>query len=191
LSAFGDEISPDLKTQMDVLEEYDVKFIEMRGVDGKNLVKHTLDEVREIKKQLDDRGFGISAIGSPIGKIGITDDFGPHLDLFKHTLEVAGILETGYVRMFSFFMPEGSDPSVFRPEVMGRWEKFIEAARDTGLTLLHENEKDIYGDTAERCQDLLETMNCGYLMATFDPASFVQCNVSTFPEAKASRRNSP
>jgi len=183
LSAFADEIDTSLTTQMDILEQHDIKYIEMRGVNGKNLVQHSLDEVKEIKRQLDDRGFKISAIGSPIGKIKITDDFQPHLDLFKHTLEIANMLETQYIRMFSFFMPAGENPDLYRDEVMKRWHEFIKAAEGFGVVLLHENEKDIYGDIAERCLDLLKTMNCSYMKAIIDPANFVQCNVETYPHA--------
>ncbi len=64
----------------------------------------------------------------------IGDDFAPHLELFKHTLEIAGIMESRYIRMFSFFLPEGEDPSIYRDEVMGRWQRFIEAARGIGMT---------------------------------------------------------
>ena len=183
LSAFADEISKDLKTQMDVLEQNDVQYIEMRGVNGKSLVKHSLEEVKEIKRQIDERGFKISAVGSPIGKIDIREEFGPHLDLFRHTMEIGGILETKYIRMFSFFIPEGEDPAKYRDEVMERWSMFIRAAEGRGFVLLHENEKDIYGDTPERCLDLLRTMKCSYMKAVFDPANFIQRDVETYPKA--------
>lgn len=183
LSAFADEIDESLDIQMDVLEQNGIKYIEMRGVDGRNLVEYSLQEVKEIKRRLDERGFKLSAIGSPIGKIYITDDFQPHLELFKHTLEVARTMEVKYIRMFSFFIPQGEEPAKYRDEVMNRWRQFIKAAEGYDVVLLHENEKDIYGDTAERCLDLLETMNCEYLKATFDPANFIQCNVKTYPEA--------
>ena len=183
LSAFADEINPGLSTQISVLKKYGINHIEMRGVNGKNITKHTLDEVKEIKKELDDNGFKISAVGSPIGKIQITADFAPELDLFKHVLEQAKILDTKYIRMFSFFMPEGKNPADYRDEVMSRMQQYIDAAKGSGLVLLHENEKDIYGDTAERCLDLLKTLNCDYLKATFDPANFVQCGVAPFPHA--------
>lgn len=183
LSAFSDEIDMDLKTQMDVLDTHGIKHIEMRGVNGKNITELTLDEAKEIKKLLDLRGFKVSALGSPIGKIKITDSFEDHLQLFRHTLELARILDVRYIRMFSFFMPKGEKPEDYRDEVMKRWKLFIEAAEGKGVILLHENEKDIYGDTPERCRDLLDTMNCPYLRATFDPANFVQCECETFPHS--------
>ena len=157
LSAFADEIADDLRTQMDVLDEHGIKYIEMRGVNGKNITSHSLDEVREIKRQLDARGFKISAVGSPLGKIKITDDFAAHLELFKHTLKIAQILETRYIRIFSFYLPEQEEPSKYRNDVMKRLEEFIAEAEGTGITLLHENEKDIYGDIPERCLDLFKT----------------------------------
>ena len=183
LSAFADEIDMDLQTQMDVLKRHDINHIEMRGVNGKCVVEYSLKEIEKIKKQLDKRGFKISAIGSPLGKINITDDFKPHLELFQHTLKIADILETNYIRMFSFFIPEGEEPDSYRDQVMNRWSQFIEEAAGTGITLLHENEKEIYGDTAQRCLDLLETMECDYFKAIFDPANFVQCGVTTYPDA--------
>ena len=183
LSAFADEIDPALDVQMDVLEQHEISYIEIRGVDGKNITQYPLDEVKAIKEQLDDRGFKISAIGSPIGKINITDDFGPHLELFKHTLEIAKILEIRYIRMFSFYIPEGEKPESYREEVMNRWRQFMQAAQGTGITLLHENEKGIYGDTPQRCLDLVREINSEDMKLIFDPANFVQCDVETYPEA--------
>lgn len=183
LSAFADEIDMNLDKQMEVLKEHDISYIEMRGVNGKCIVDYSLDEVRILKNKLDRNGFKLSSIGSPIGKIGITDDFGPHLDLFKHTIEIAKIMECKYIRMFSFFIPEGEKPEKYRDEVMCRWSEFVKAAEGSGLILLHENEKGIYGDTDERCLDILKTLNCSYVKAIFDPANFVQCNVKTYPEA--------
>lgn len=183
LSAFADEIDMDLKAQMDILEKHDIHYIEIRGVNGKCIVDYSLEEVKEIKNSLDERGFKISSIASPIGKILITDDFEPHLDLFKHTLNIAKILESKYIRMFSFFMPEDEDPGKYRDEVMHRWSAFVRVAKGYEIVLLNENEKNIYGDTPEKCLDILQTMNCEYVKAVFDPANFVQCNVKTYPEA--------
>ena len=183
LTGFADEIDMDLQVQLDVFEELGINFIEMRGVNGKGLVNHTLEEVKLIKQQLDDRNVKLSAIGSPIGKYGITDDFVPHLDLFKHTLDIARIMEAPYIRMFSFWMPKGEDPDNYRNAVIYRWGEFINLAEDSGITLLHENEKGIYGDTAEHCLELLSTLKCDYVKAIFDPANFIQCDEETFPKA--------
>ncbi len=183
ISAFADEIDMDLKKQMDTLDEHGIKYIEMRGVNGKGLVEYSASEAKEIKKQLDDRGFKLSAVGSPLGKIKITDDFSAHLDLFRHTLEIAHVMEVKYIRMFSFFMPGKEDPGIYRDEVLERWSLFVHEAKGCNVILSHENEKGIYGDTAKRCLDILETLDCDYVKAVFDPANFVQCGEETYPRA--------
>ncbi|GMA65003.1 hypothetical protein [Alicyclobacillus fastidiosus] len=77
VSAFADEISADLKEQLDVLDAEGIKHIEFRSVWNKNVLDLSDDELRRVREALDGRGFRISAVGSPIGKISIIDDFAP------------------------------------------------------------------------------------------------------------------
>ena len=177
-SAFADEISPDLSVQIKQLQKLGIRYIEARGIDGKNIADYTVAEAGEVKKRLDDSGMKLSAIGSPIGKIQITDRFEPELDRFKNILDLANLFETRYIRMFSFFM-DSSRTDEYRGEVMDRWGQYLELAKGRGVVLLHENEKGIYGDTAERCKDLMDTLRCEQMGLTFDPANFVQCQVDT------------
>jgi len=183
LSAFGDEISPNLDEQIRVLLANDVHYLEFRSWEGQVIIDYPIPQVKEAFKKLSDAGIGVSALGSPIGKIPITEAFDPHLERFQKTLEVAHALQTSYIRMFSFYIPTGDDPARWRDEVIKRWQSFIETSKGAGVTLLHENESGIYGDTAERGLDLLDTLHCEYVKATFDPANFVQCNVETYPHA--------
>ena len=87
--------------------------------------------------------------------------------------------------MFSFFMPEGKDPQSYRDEVMRRLRALSDAARAhrAEIMLLHENESDIYGDTADRCRDIFESVGAENLRLTLDPANFVSCGVRPFSEA--------
>lgn len=182
ISAFADEAASSLEDQLDFLERCNISHIEMRKVDDRQLVDHSLAETEAIRRRLDKRGFRVSAVGSPLGKIAISDDFKPHLALFRHTLEIARILDTAFIRMFSFYIPEGEDPARWRGEVISRWEQFLEAAGDRPVTLVHENEKRIYGDTAARCLDLLEALG-GRAGLAFDPANFIQCDEEPYPAA--------
>lgn len=179
ISGFADEIASPLEKQIEVLKKLGVCYIEMRGVNGKSLVEHSLDEVREIKKQLDANGIKISSVGSPIGKIMITDDFEDHFQLYKKTVEIAEILETPNIRMFSFYIPQDEEPEKYRDEVFRRIKMFVDYAREQNVVLLHENEKDIYGDIASRCLDLMENFGCENFKAVFDFANFVQCGQET------------
>jgi sugar phosphate isomerase/epimerase len=175
ISSFADEAANGLKEQMRVSSKNGIKFIEMRGVNGKSLVDLDIKSVKAIKNELDAQGFRLSAVGSPFGKIGINDDFGPHLEKFKHCVEIAHELETRFIRIFSFYVPGGADPAVYHDKVMEYLGRFVEETKGSGVVCCHENEKGIYGSTPERCLEILQTFD-GKIKGIFDPANFIQEN---------------
>lgn len=179
LSGFADEIHESLSEQIRVLKKLGMNHVEMRGVNGKGLVEYPIQEIKEIKKQLDAEGIRLSSVGSPIGKIQITDAFEPHMELFRHTVETAHIMEADYIRMFSFFMPENQDYAPYKNEVMNRLGQMADYAKANDIILLHENEKEIYGDTAPRCLEIMKTFYGDHFKAVFDFANFVQCRQDT------------
>lgn len=180
LSAFADEGGKTLADQIKALKDNKLTHIEPRGIDGVNISDYSSEMAKEMKKILDDNGIGVSSIGSPFGKIGIKDDFEPHFEKFKQTVENACILGTENIRMFSFFIDEGDDCAVYRDEVMERLEKMCDYSLKSGIWCCHENEKDIYGDTDDRCLDILTTLK-GKIKGIFDPANFIQCGVEILP----------
>lgn len=177
LAAFADEAGADLNEQIAAMKGNGIQYLEIRGVDGENISDLTKEKAKEVRKRLDDEGLAVWSLGSPYGKINIEDDFGPHLDKFCRGLELAEILGTEHIRLFSFFMPEGKSPADYKNEVVERLGKFIEKAKGSGIILCHENEKGIYGDIASRCLEIHQTFP--ELRAVFDPANFVQCGQDT------------
>lgn len=176
LAAFADEAGSDVEVQIRALQENGIPCLEIRGVGDKNITALTMDEAKELKKRLDDAGISVWSIGSPLGKISVGDEFAPHLDTFKHTLELSRVLGAGNIRMFSFFCPKG-EAAYCRDIVFERLHQFCAAAQGSGITLCHENEKGIYGDTADRCLDILQ--NFPAIKAVYDPANFLQCGEDT------------
>lgn len=178
-SGFADEISPDTTLQFEHLNKLNIEYFEPRGIDGKNISDLTLDEANALKQKMDKYGIKVSSIGSPIGKIFITDEFEPHMQKLENTIKIAKILGTKYIRMFSFFIPKGEDAGNYRDEVIKRLKAMTSLAEKENIILLHENEKEIYGDVADRCFDVLSEVNSPNLKAVFDPANFVQCGEDT------------
>ena len=188
LSAFADEISPDLEEQIAVLSSEKVRFLDLRGVWNTNVLDLSDQQVTRVKETLDAHGIGVAAIGSPIGKVPIDSSFNEHLHLFERAITVAQALQTPYIRIFSFYPPAASDrgavnPAEYRVEVLRRLREMTARARAAAVILLHENEKDIYGDTITRCVDLLQGINDAHFQAVFDPANFIQCGQTPYPDA--------
>lgn len=178
ISAFADEIDPDPVVQLNVLAEHSIRHVEFRSILGKNVLDLDDADHAAFRALLRDRGVTLSAIGSPIGKIAITDPFEPHIERFEKALELALFYEAPRVRVFSFYIPQGDDPANHRGEVIRRMATLAEIAAQQGVTLFLENEKGIYGDTAERVLDILEAVDSPALGSAFDPANFLEVGES-------------
>jgi sugar phosphate isomerase/epimerase len=183
LSGFADEISPDLDEQLAVLSGESISHLELRSVWSTNVADLDDAQVARLRRRLDESGVRVSAIGSPIGKIGIEAPFEPELQRLRRVADVAAELGTTIVRVFSFFIPRGRDPEGYRTEVVDRMAALAALAAERRLVLAHENEKEIYGDRPERCADIIATVGSPALRATFDAANFVQCGVRPHADA--------
>ena len=177
LSGFADEISPEPRVQLETLAAESIRYLELRSAWSVNVADLTDAELASFRRETEDAGVRVSAIGSPIGKIGIGEPLGPELERMRRIADVAGLLGTTIVRVFSFFIPAGEPPERYRQEVIDRMGALAQIAAEGGILLAHENEKEIYGDIPERCADLIASVGSPALRATFDAANFVQCGV--------------
>jgi sugar phosphate isomerase/epimerase len=184
LSAFADEISPDLSEQIDVLRNEGIRFLDLRAVWGTNVLDLTDQQVAGIKQSLDRHGVGVAAIGSPIGKVPIDHSLDDQLRRLERAILLAEVFGTPFIRIFSFY-PATSNPapvSAYRDEVVARLRVLTERARHAGITLLHENDTGLYGDTIARCVDVMQSVDDAHLRAVLDPANFIQSQQAPFPD---------
>lgn len=175
--AFADEANSMIDGQIKAMLRNNINGLEIRNVDGTNVSEISTAKAKEVLRKLQDNGFMVWSVGSPVGKSDIDGDFKRDIESFKHTLEIAHTLNAENIRIFSFYIPWDKDPSEFKNEVIDRLGVFADIASGSGITLCHENEKGIYGDTAERCLDIFKAIPD--IRGIFDPANFVQCGVDT------------
>ena len=188
LSGFSDEIDDDFATQCRVVTDLGLTHIEIRSAWGTNILDLDADQLATVQRLLAEHGLRVSSIGSPIGKIAITDDFGPHLERMRHAAEIAQLLQAPYIRLFSFFIPAGDDPDDHRDEVITRMRAIALVAEEAGVVAVHENEKDIFGDIPRRVLDIVTTVDSPNLKLAWDPANYVQCGVKPYTEGYADLR---
>lgn len=188
LSGFGDEIDDDPEIQIAVLQALGANHIEVRSAWGSNIVDLDEAKLRELKNLLDGAGMGVSAIASPIGKVDVSLPVAHEIERLRRAINAAGILGAGYIRIFSFYYADGVAVESIREAVMERMAALAAVAEETGVVLLHENEKDIYGDTPDRVLDIIETVGSPSLKVAWDAANFVQVGVKPFEEGYAKLR---
>ena len=174
ITGLADEISAEPGEQIAVLRSEGLRFLEFRGVWNENVLALATGKLTEFRRRLDDAGIGVSAIASPVGKVKIDTPFGPELDRFKRSLDVAERMGAAYVRVFSYYPPEGGRIEEHRAEVLERMRQKVEAAQGRPVTIFCENESDLYGMSPEHCREIIDY--CGgreRLVQCFDPGNFV------------------
>ena len=185
LSGFSDEISPEPREQCRVAGGLGLKYLEVRSAWNVNILDLDGDQLATLRQTLKEFDLSVSSIGSPIGKIYIDEDFEPHRGRMRHAAEVARRLGARYIRIFSFFLREGDDPESHRDEVLRRMRALADVAEQYDVVLLHENEKEIYGDIPRRCLDIVTAVDSPKLRVAWDAANFVQVGVRPFTEGYA------
>ncbi|GAA2066571.1 sugar phosphate isomerase/epimerase family protein [Leifsonia soli] len=178
LSGFGDEIDADPVVQTAVLQALGASFIEVRSAWGVNIVDLDAAQLDRLAAVFEERGMGVSAIASPVGKVDVALPVEHEVERLGRAIAAAERLGSRYIRLFSFFRAEGVAVESIRDDVMVRMRALADRAEAAGVILLHENEKDIYGDTPERCLDIVETVGSPALRLAWDSANFVQVGVA-------------
>lgn len=169
LSAFADEAGSSLDEQIAALRANGIDYIEPRNIGSKPILTLTDEELREVRKKLDENGIKVGSLGSPIGKYPINEPFEIHLKDFERALDVCDVLGTKNMRMFSFFV-EQEELEKYRDEVIRRLKVLSEMAEARGIRLCHENESRIYGQMPGEVRDLLAAVPA--LFGIFDPANY-------------------
>ncbi|ATH60105.1 MULTISPECIES: sugar phosphate isomerase/epimerase family protein [Staphylococcus] len=182
ISGFSDEISSNLNTQLKTVNKLGMHYISLRGIDDKNISKYSVDMIKnDVLPRLSKWDIGVSSIGSPIGKIYVDDEtaFQEQLAQLKTLCEISQLLNCRYIRIFSFYIPRNEDFDKYKDSVIEKLKQFAEIAEQYNVILLHENEKDIFGDIARRCKLIFDEVGSTHFKAIFDFANFVQCGENT------------
>lgn len=174
LCAFADEISSDLDEQIRVCREFGISLIELRSVGGVNVLDFTTQMRESIRSRLAESGMSVACIGSPIGKVQISEPWERHFERFKIAIELAEFFGAKLVRLFSYYPPRpGVDRNKYREEVIKRMRAKVDYVRDRDITLVHENESEIYGERLRECLDLMQSIDSPRLRFAFDFANFI------------------
>ena len=183
LSGFGDEISSILDEQLDTLQQAGIALLDLRGIWGKNVLEFSDAEVSTVSETLARRGMRVSCVATPVGKAPVDGDFTQQQATLARGIDIANMLDTTNVRIFSYYIPDGDEPEQHRDEVLRRLMALVEQARVAGVTLLHENERGIYGDSPVRCHDLHTMIDSPHFLAVWDPGNFASCGYRPYHES--------
>ncbi len=182
LSGFGDEIDPDPVVQLAVLQALGARHIEVRSAWDTNVVDLSAEQLDRMATVIKAQDMAVSAVASPIGKVDVAGDPEAELVRLSRAITAAHRFGTRYIRIFSFYRAEGVSAASIRDAVLHRMRSLVDLAERNDVVLLHENEKDIYGDVPSRVRDLVESIGSDALRVAWDNANFVQVGVRPFTD---------
>lgn len=150
LAAIGDEIGPSLPEMLSFCDENDVRRLDMRTVDGRNLMGITLEEVAAIARQLKAAGITVPTFVSPVlkwpapgkapagGKVDFAFDPAtcPSSDPLAHAFAVAKALGAPRIRVFSHLRY----PGFLADDLIPPMRRLFDLAHDFDITIEVENE---------------------------------------------------
>lgn len=168
LCAFADEAGSSIDSQIQALKDNGISLIEVRSIDSKSVINFSDADIVRYKKSLDEAGITVWSIGSPIGKVDVSEDFDLYTQKVRRVGEIANMFGTRRVRGFSFYNAYDK-----KDEVIRRLNTMVEILKEYDVDYCHENEKEIYGDVADRVLDLVEGVKG--MKYVYDPANYLQC----------------
>ena len=156
LSAFADEAADSAADQIAALKQAMIDHVDLRSVDGINIVELPVDHAKQVKQMLGDAGIKVGMYGSPIGKTDIADDVQIELDRVDHLGKMLDVFGATDVRIFSFYNKDGVPRDDWKAKSFDKLGKLSDRAAELGLVLYHENETEVYGDHPDQIVELAE-----------------------------------
>lgn len=170
-TGFADEAEKSLDQQISTLKEVGWSAIELRLIDGKNVVDQTDDEWAQSWNKLQEEGIEVVGFGGQIANWArpITSDFQVDIDELKRVAPRMRQANTKFLRTMSY--PNDADSPLERDawlaEAVRRFKELAVIAEAEGIILAHENCSGIGADP-EGYLELVEAVNSPALQLIFD-----------------------
>ncbi|MDQ2711730.1 MAG: sugar phosphate isomerase/epimerase [Acidobacteriota bacterium] len=197
IAAITDEFSPSLAEAIPMMKEIGMTGAELRVIDGKNILDLTDDELKVVKRTLDDAGLAVISIASPLLKCVI--EAGPKLDTrfehdvfaSKHTLadqprlteravNVAHLFGARIIRVFSYWRTV--EPFECYPAIACALSDLADIAKREDLIIGLENEHACNVGTGAETAQLLDLVPDPAVMIVWDPANALVAGELPFPD---------
>lgn len=172
-SAFADEAAPGIQDQIAALVASGIGAIDVRSVDGVNVLAMSDRALDETRAACDEAGITVQSVGSPVNKVVFS-----HLTMSEETaklsqaIRAAKTLGTKRIRVFTPEVPPSQGKAAWA-ELRPLMETMIKMAADEDMLLLHENDAHYFGAFPAHAEILFGEFGGPHFKAAFDFANTV------------------
>ena len=171
LTGFADEISPDLQTQVQTLVKLGVKGLDLRSVDGINVLDLTPSDLSRVHDLCEENGIHVQSIGSPVNKVPYdVMNAATEMDRLRRAARAANLIHVKRIRIFTPEAPEDQHDAM-ASNVIAWMSEQRRIAEGEGVILLHENDAKFWGAYPANAKRLFEALGNGSFRAAFDFAN--------------------
>jgi L-ribulose-5-phosphate 3-epimerase len=203
LGIITDEVSPDLNEVLTTFfPKYQLKWAEIRNValNGKSSYVYkaaTPEQLKNIKKQLDDHNVKLSVLDTAVYKVALPGtklagkneadlhppqgEFERQLDDLKRAADAAHTLGINRLRIFTF--SRVVDPDSVFDQVVDHLGKALKVAKEQDVVLMVENEFSCNTATGAESAKLFKAVPDRRLMHVWDPGNCFEAGEEPFPKA--------
>lgn len=197
LGAITDEFSMDFEHALDVMLEYGLKEVELRGLWNKNIADLTDEDVKRAKEAIVKRGMRVCVLSTPffkcdepgLKKAGVTGPthlatertFEQQIELLNRLIEIAKIFGTKIIRTFSFWKRSPLTDEVWK-KIVNAYKEPLEIAKKEGVVLALENEAACYIGTGKEAGKLVREINDSNLKIVWDPGNAFCAGEVPYPD---------
>jgi L-ribulose-5-phosphate 3-epimerase len=178
LSVITDEIAAGLGPALDVCEELGIGAVELRTIDGVQIVDQAPEALHGMRQELDARGFTVCSIASPFLKCHRADDPLVQEQVLERALQAASVLSAPLVRAFAYWRE--ADPSAALPDIGRALNRAAARASDAGVTLALENEHECNVATSAEARAALDAADSPHLRLIWDPGNAAMLDPVSF-----------
>ena len=189
IAVISDEISEDLDHACSVIsKEFGLEWVELRGINGKNLQNLTEDEVAAARRTLMKYNLRVTDIASPLFKVdwpgaplskyaekrdqfGADANFKQQDQVLERSIHLAKSFGTDKVRCFDFWRLDDVKP--YRSAINDKLQQTAELAGKQGIMLVLENEFACNTGTGRESAATLAGIPSRNLALNWDPGNAV------------------
>jgi L-ribulose-5-phosphate 3-epimerase len=197
VAVINDEISQDFGRACEVTShEFEMEWIELRGMWNKNVVNLDSKEIEEARRILERYKLRVTDIASPLFKVDWEGaprskfsehgdfhadfTFGQQDEVLERAIALAKTFHTDRVRCFDFWRLQDQAP--YRAAIN---EKLLSAANKAGkqgITLILENDSAVNTATGAEAAKVLNAVKSPYLMLNWDPGNAAASGERPYPD---------
>ncbi len=177
----NDEISQNLERAIDVCRELNIPGIELRLVEGENIVNFEKEKIRQIAKLIKEAGLEVCCVASPVFKKCKSDDDGKYrsdVELLKKAIGIAQELDSHLIRVFAF-LREGQNSDLNK--AIERFEELACIVQSREIVIAIENELTSFARTGRELNQFLRAIDSEAVRALWDPVNALLAGETPFP----------